>query len=157
MGRNVTIYIPDDMVELMDRLKEVNWSEVCRRAIAGYLATRSAPNIEAVLTRLKDERGQEYSRGYKLAAELSRELPYRELARLVEGWEEKRDELQSKPEEKGGMAILASVAREWRSYWRGAIPGPYRDASEDFIKGFENAVFELYKEVRGESLRSLMT
>ncbi len=156
MGRNVTVYIPNDMVELMDRLKEVNWSEVCRRAIAGYLATRSAPNIEAVLTRLKDERGQEYSRGYKLATELGRELPYRELARLVEGWEEKRDELESKQHEERVMPIYA-IAREWRSYWTAAIPGPYRDATEDFIKGFENALVELYKEVRGESLRSLLT
>lgn len=40
MGRNVTVYVPDDVAERMARFPEVNWSEVCRRAIVDYLGMR---------------------------------------------------------------------------------------------------------------------
>ncbi len=73
----------------------------------------------------------------------------------MEGWDEKRAELEAS---RGGKdEVWLSVEREWRSFWRATIPGPYRDATEDFIRGFENALSELYKEVRGVGLRSLLT
>lgn len=45
---NVTISVPDQMKAEMDTLSEVNWSEICRKAISQYIAQRKnpTPNIE---------------------------------------------------------------------------------------------------------------
>ena len=40
MPRNITVYISDDLDERMKKVPEVNWSEVCRRGIEGYLEKR---------------------------------------------------------------------------------------------------------------------
>jgi hypothetical protein len=45
---NVTISVPDDLKSEMDKLNEVNWSEVSRKAIAKYIDERKnpAPRVE---------------------------------------------------------------------------------------------------------------
>lgn len=40
LGKNLTIYVPDDVAEKMAMFPEVNWSEICRRAIIEYLGVR---------------------------------------------------------------------------------------------------------------------
>jgi hypothetical protein len=41
---NVTISVPDDLKEEMDKLsREVSWSEICRKAISRYLVERKNP------------------------------------------------------------------------------------------------------------------
>jgi hypothetical protein len=40
VGKNVTIYLPDEVAQKMALLPEVNWSEICRQAITGYVETR---------------------------------------------------------------------------------------------------------------------
>ena len=40
---NVTISVPDGLKAEMDTLSEVNWSEICRKAIARYIAERKNP------------------------------------------------------------------------------------------------------------------
>jgi hypothetical protein len=40
---NVTISVPDDLKNEMDKLQEVNWSEVSRKAIAKYIDERKTP------------------------------------------------------------------------------------------------------------------
>jgi len=40
LGRNLTVYLPKDVAEEMARFPEVNWSEVCRRAIIEYVGMR---------------------------------------------------------------------------------------------------------------------
>jgi len=40
---NVTISVPDDLKSEMDKLNEVNWSEVSRKAIAKYIDERKNP------------------------------------------------------------------------------------------------------------------
>ncbi len=156
MGRNITIYLPDDVVQLMEKFKEVNWSEVSRKAIMDYISTRTAPNFESTIARLKSERTDEYGRGYKLGLDLARELPYREIAKIVEGWDERNSELMKFEVDDGDIPRPISRAMEYRRYWRNFIPGPYRDGGKDFIEGFAQALTDVYKEVAGETLRSLM-
>ena len=45
---NVTISVSDELKADMDRIAEVNWSEVCRNAISRYITERKnpSPNIE---------------------------------------------------------------------------------------------------------------
>jgi hypothetical protein len=156
VGRNITVYLPDDIQSMMDKFREVNWSEVCRKAIMDYVATRTAPNFEATVARLKTERTDEYGRGYKLGLDLARELPYRELVKIIEGWDERNNELMRFEIEDGEIPRPISRAMEYRRYWRNVIPGPYRDGGKDFIEGFSQALTDVYKEVAGETLRNLM-
>lgn len=55
---NVTISVSDELKDRMDTLSEVNWSEICRKAIARYIDERKylTPNIELDLrnSRLTD-------------------------------------------------------------------------------------------------------
>lgn len=49
---NVTISVPDKLKAEMDKLSEVSWSEICRKAISQYIAQRKnpTPRIELVST-----------------------------------------------------------------------------------------------------------
>lgn len=63
MGKNVTIYLPDEVAENMEKFPEVNWSEICRQAILDYIETRSRTEIAPILERLKKERNDDYKQG----------------------------------------------------------------------------------------------
>ncbi len=41
---NITISVSDELRTEMDELSEVNWSEICRKAISGYIIQRKNPN-----------------------------------------------------------------------------------------------------------------
>jgi hypothetical protein len=41
---NVTISVPDELKAEMDKLSEVNWSEISRKAISEYIAQRKNPH-----------------------------------------------------------------------------------------------------------------
>jgi hypothetical protein len=41
VGKNVTIYLPDEVAQRMVLLPEVNWSEICRQAITNYIEARA--------------------------------------------------------------------------------------------------------------------
>ena len=40
---NLTISVPEELKTEMDELSEVNWSEICRKAISKYIAERKNP------------------------------------------------------------------------------------------------------------------
>ncbi|MGC8896170.1 MAG: hypothetical protein ACP5LB_05325 [Candidatus Bathyarchaeia archaeon] len=63
MGKNVTIYLPDDVAEKMEKFPEVNWSEVCRQAIVDYIETRSQVDLGPIIERLKKESDELYRKG----------------------------------------------------------------------------------------------
>jgi len=86
MGKNVTVYLPDDVAEKMEEFKEVNWSEICRKAILDYLVARKSVN-PVVATRIKSLEDQEWGGGYdfglRLCEELVKSLSYDEIANLM--------------------------------------------------------------------------
>lgn len=154
-GKNVTVYVPDELAKDMEQMLDVNWSEVCRRAIVDYIGTRLEPNIEAIIMRLRQERTQEYARGYRLALEFVKTAPYREVARLVEGWEDKRDEISSLPLKDSSMhehELMSLRLMEWRRYWRAAMPGPEADVNEEMLQGYVDALYEVYRKVSGRAI-----
>jgi hypothetical protein len=63
MGKNVTIYLPDDVAEKMESFPEVNWSEVCRRAVLEYIQIRSQVDLGPIIERLKKERNVDFKEG----------------------------------------------------------------------------------------------
>jgi hypothetical protein len=70
MGKNVTIYLPDEVAQKMDQLPEVNWSEICRKAISDYIDTRTKTDLTSVIARLKNERKTDYTKGQILVYEV---------------------------------------------------------------------------------------
>jgi hypothetical protein len=40
MPKSISVYVPDDLVEKMDKLPEVNWSEIARQSIEEYIEKR---------------------------------------------------------------------------------------------------------------------
>ena len=59
----------------MEKYPEVNWSEICRKAVVDYIDTRSHIDIGPILERLKTERNEAFKQGqvffYQMAPQLS--------------------------------------------------------------------------------------
>ena len=75
MPKNVTIYLSDEIAGRMEKYQEVNWSEICRKAVLDYVDTRSHMDIGPILERLKAERNEAYKQGqiffYQIAPQMS--------------------------------------------------------------------------------------
>jgi hypothetical protein len=56
---NLTISVPDDLKAEMDEFPEVSWSEICRKAISGYISERKHPT-PAIELDLRDVRLDTY-------------------------------------------------------------------------------------------------
>jgi len=63
MGKNLTIYLPNDVAKKMENFPEVNWSEICRKAVADYVETRSEVDLAPILEKLKNERSEDFKQG----------------------------------------------------------------------------------------------
>lgn len=64
---NVTITVPDELKAEMDKLAEVSWSEICRKAITKYIEERKnpTPNFELDIRRSGlIESSNSYETGY---------------------------------------------------------------------------------------------
>jgi hypothetical protein len=59
----------------MEKYPEVNWSEICRKAVVDYVDTRSHIDIGPILEKLKAERNEAYKQGqiffYQMAPKMS--------------------------------------------------------------------------------------
>jgi len=75
MPKNVTIYLSDEIAGKMEKYQEVNWSEICRKAVLDYVDTRSHMDIGPILERLKAERNEAYKQGqiffYQIAPKMT--------------------------------------------------------------------------------------
>ena len=62
---NLTINVPDQLKAEMDTLSEVNWSEICRKAISRYIAQRKNPSPQIELdVRTSTLTEYDYGTGY---------------------------------------------------------------------------------------------
>jgi hypothetical protein len=75
MPKNVTIYLSDEVAGKMEKYPEVNWSEICRKAVLDYVDTRSHMDIGPILEKLKAERNEAYKQGqiffYQIAPKMT--------------------------------------------------------------------------------------
>lgn len=59
----------------MEKYPEVNWSEICRKAVIEYIDTRSQIDIASLLEKLKAESNEAYKQGqilfYQIAPKMS--------------------------------------------------------------------------------------
>lgn len=65
MTKNITVGISDELSKRMDELKDVNWSSVTRECIEQYLRQRTAGNLEPIIAKVKQKRGEEFKNGYE--------------------------------------------------------------------------------------------
>lgn len=83
---NVTISVSKEMKEKMNALREVSWSEVCRKAIANYIEARGSANPVArakFLESKEKEKAEGYSLGLKIAEEITKELSFQQIHDLL--------------------------------------------------------------------------
>jgi hypothetical protein len=74
MAKNLTIYISDDISEKMAEYPEVNWSEVCRKAITEYMHTRSLDDFGQLAEKLRSEGKEEYIKGQTFFLEVAKQM-----------------------------------------------------------------------------------
>ena len=152
MGKNLTIYLPDDVADKMEKFPEVNWSEICRKAVIDYINTRSQVDIAAILGRLKKERGQDYRQGQTFAYEkVIPKLSWRDFelhcprfdAKVIVGFSEdityEAAELEAISRVKRYLKYLAEERK---------IVGAPENPSDAFCQGFIAALMDLYKRVK---------
>jgi len=77
--KNVTIYLSDEIAQKMEKYPEVNWSEICRKAVIEYIDTRSQIDIASILEKLKAESNEAYKQGQILFYEIAPKLSLKEF------------------------------------------------------------------------------
>jgi len=69
-AKNLTVYIPQDIANEMDRFPEVNWSKIAQEAIQTYIRNRLDTSLPfEAIKRLKKEKGEEFANGKRYAIE----------------------------------------------------------------------------------------
>lgn len=139
MGKNISIYISDELAEKMENLSEVNWSEVARKGIEDYVETRTHVNIAPILSRLKKEKTELYNQGYKYGMDTAKEIEFLRLERFatsdLRGYWRGLDDYVVDP----GTAICAALEKV-------GVHPPFK-TNNTFLQGVKDALLEVYSKV----------
>jgi hypothetical protein len=87
MAKNLTLALPDELYAEMEKLKEVNWSQVARNSIQQYLERRKKPELQEILLKLDAEKGEEYVKGVEFAKALARSKGYPGMSYVIGEYE----------------------------------------------------------------------
>lgn len=160
MPKNVTVQVGDELAAKMDKLPDVNWSQVVRGCLERYCDTRLIPDIEALVRKMKEQKEEAHKEGYKTALEWFRleSTRYEDVNRIFR----KRDELETDfdrriVEQYGSLenaeADGANPDAAWRTevhrFWTKTIENilaelPYEyEVTAAFARGFEAGLTEL--------------
>jgi len=82
MAKNRTLSLPDKLSERMEKLSEVNWSEVARNAFEEYLNIRKEPEISDIIERLTKEKNKQYAIGFAAASNIAKKLNYEKFIEI---------------------------------------------------------------------------
>jgi len=162
MGKNVTVYLPDEIAEKMEKFPEVNWSEICRKAITDYVETRSQVDLGPIIERLKKERNENYRKGQlfmysKVIPKLSWE--YVEYFRKyvdVKLLQEERGPFGEEPlgptaAEQAAIKNMSFHLARWAKQNNVKLPEDLPLLSADsFYQGAIDALLDVYKRAKGE-------
>ena len=164
MGKNVTVYLPDEVAQKMDTLPEVNWSEICRNAITDYIQTRTQTDLTSIITRLRSEGKTDYTKGKLLIYEdVAPKLSIEDLEHTAKGVD--RDTITARsyepeliggskklyPEEAKAIAIdnMRRFLHEFRHDFGAKVPNNFSDS---YVEGAIAAIKEIFKRVESQSL-----
>lgn len=140
MTKNITVGIPDDLVQRMEQLKDVNWSAVTRDCIEQYIKQRTAKGLEQSIAKIKAMRGLEFKNGYDLVIEHSEEMGLAALEEIAYPDADNHEELLF------GVLPDEKWADDLFRYEIGEDDNPYNiryRVSSDFVKGMREAAKEL--------------
>ena len=158
--KNVTVQVGDDLATKMEKLPDVNWSQVVRDCLDRYCNIRLNPNIEALTQKMKEQKEEAYAEGYKAALEwFKREnVRYEDVNQIFREFDEfEADFDRQVREEYGGWdeahdeapLIGEEFEREIRRFWNKVVVqmelSTTHDISHAFIDGFKAALKKLEK------------
>jgi hypothetical protein len=160
LGKNVTIYLPDETAQKMEKLSEVNWSEICRKAINDYIETRTQTDLSSIITRLKNEHKTDYTKGEILVyEEIAPKLSLKDLEHYATGVDtaaiivESRDPLTGKtkitPDQANAIAVtfMRNALRKFKRTLSANIPD---DFSDSYAEGAVSAFKDIYLRVKSK-------
>lgn len=160
MGKNVTIYLPDETAQKMEKLSEVNWSEICRKAINDYIETRTQTDLSSIIMRLKAERKTDHTKGEILVyEEIAPKLSLKDLEHYATGVDtaaimaESRDSLTGKPKITSDQAnataivFMGNALRKFKHTLKTNIPD---DFSDSYVEGAMLAFKDIYQRVKSK-------
>jgi len=162
MGRNVTVQVGDELAGKMEKLPDVNWSEVVRGCLETYCRVRLNSDIEALAKKMKEQKEEAYSEGYKAALEWFKQegVTYKDVNAIFNEIADFESEFDSEVKEKYGSWESANdeepligerYESEERRFWRGKVEEITSELSESydvtdaFVIGFKNALQKLSK------------
>jgi len=161
MGKNVTIYLPDEVAQKMDKLPEVNWSEICRKAITDYIESRTQTDLTSVINRLKNESKSDYTKGQLVIYEqvapkisLAHLEDYGDRVDLISlvanSFDPTSPETKLSPQEANEIALgnMMTALRHFEHDYQAKVPG---SPSQSYVEGALSALRDLYKRVKKSS------
>src|SRR3990170_250273 len=141
----------------MEKYPEVNWSEICRKAVVDYVDTSSHMDIGPILEKLKAERNEAYKQGqilfYQIAPKMSLrdfEMWYPRIStKILEGREPGLfgDSPPLSPEVAEHEAMRAMDRAMYRFCRDNNISCP-QDAADAFWEGAITAFMTVYSKVK---------
>jgi len=160
MAKNITVQIGDDLAVKMEKLRDVNWSEVVRDCVDKYCNLRLGADIEALAQKMKLQKEESYSDGYKAAlAWFKREyVGYAQVNEFFLAGEQFDKKYDDEIKERYGCwehanddnpGINEQYMREQRQMWREKITEILRElegsfeVTDAFIDGFKQALHKL--------------
>jgi hypothetical protein len=147
-AKNITIYMPGEVVEKMETLKDVNWSKIAREAIEDYVNTRFETLIAPeIVERFKKEMHVHYAEGRQYAAQLIiPELSFKQLSKFFDTATERAIEtrdnramVESAPVEAYNLDVDAAAREIITSHFK--LP---KDESSKFYDGAYSVIRELW-------------
>jgi hypothetical protein len=157
LGKNLTIYLPDDVAEKMEKFPEVNWSEICRKAVTEYVKTRSQIDLAPILERLKKERSEDFRQGQLVMyTQIIPKMKWKDIESLYPTLDKDlvKERSATWPGEeplsdKGAEFAAIQTMRKWLQYYRkerGAnVPKNFSDA---YAEGAIEAFMDVYRKVK---------
>lgn len=159
MGKNVTIYLPDDVAERMEKFPEVNWSEICRRAIVDYIETRSQVDLGPIIERLKKESDELYRKGQMfMYSEVIPKLSWEDVEfirkfvdvqLLIEEAQVRGGQLSYVGAEQLAIENMNLRLNRWAEENNVKLPKLPSLSNDSFYKGAIDALMDVYRRVKG--------
>ena len=148
MTKNITVGISDELSKRMDELTDVNWSAVTRECIEQYIKQRTAGDLDQVIEKVKQKRGEEFKKGYEFIIKNINLLGLPELTEIAYPDEEKHPERlyeffrRNRASRLFGQTLLSNEEDENGKMYIFFI------VSDDFQKGMKEAAEEILEKSR---------
>lgn len=165
MPKNVTVQIDDELLTMMDKLPDVNWSQVVRSCLQSYCHIRLNPDIEALMQKMKGQKEEAYSEGYRAALEWFKQdsVRYEDINGIFQELDKIEQDFNARIEriieehgdwraaQEEGALPLATWESEKRRFWNDTVKRIIEELadtfeiSDAFIEGFKAALKKLEK------------